>query len=176
MSEDNNPGSCGKFRVSSEGQWQRVRTWIGRKKWLVALPFLVGLLFPIGIRSASAAYYTGSWRVFGPVAGYTYTNDAALESSPSSDYAYTILELYNGGQIPGWYIGVQASLFDSSGALCVQSSVTWEPYTSYGLFTNSPVGQNCGSGYYYSKGWSHVYNGGTGYDIYGTYATATEYI
>jgi hypothetical protein len=146
-----------------------------RRNWLVVLPFMVGLLIPIGITAASAAYYTGSWRTFGPVKGYTYTNDAALETNPANDYAYTILEQYLGGEIPGGYIGVQASLFLSSGALCVQSSVTFDNNANYGLFTNSPVGVYCGSGNYYSKGWSHVYNG-SGYTIYGTYATSTHSI
>jgi hypothetical protein len=143
-----------------------------RQKWLVALPFLIGLFIPLGIATASAGYYGGSERTIGPADGYSYTNVAYLETTVPDEYAWTeTLPLYAGTEIPGNYLGVQASLFESGGALCVQSSVDWDSSPNYGLFTNSPVGDYCGSGQYYGKGWSHIYNG-TGYDVYGTYDTA----
>jgi hypothetical protein len=138
---------------------------VGTKK-LVTFAFLLGLVVPLGATAAYASIAYGSYRYFGPIDGYNYQNQATLDNS-SEDYAGAYIQNSDYLNEPSGYMGIQATLYTSSGSICTQTSWYYMSGSGGGIGLGTYPGANCGAGNYYSKGWSRAYNG-NGYDTYGT--------
>ncbi|TEB16090.1 hypothetical protein Psfp_01688 [Pelotomaculum sp. FP] len=128
--------------------------------------FILGILLSIGV----AAYaVTSDWYDIGTVYGYPYRNQAEAFLTGGGVQATTYIERSTAGNVPSGYLGAQAFMYNSSGAIYNASNWVYNTSTVHGLYQVLPSGGINGQ-YYYSKGLTQVWNG-NGYNQYSTYRT-----
>ncbi|MHB1783101.1 MAG: hypothetical protein ACYCTE_10520 [Acidimicrobiales bacterium] len=136
-----------------------------KRTWKIALgAFSIGFLLPLGAAAAYAAVAYGTAKDYGPIDGWSYFNQAAIQNTSPS--ALTEVGTQNGSFAPSGYMGAWAALYESNGALCTNS--TWIYNAGSSSLMSQGTSGNCGSGNYYSDGTSSAYNG-SGYYGYNTY-------
>ena len=132
------------------------------------IAFLLGILFSASATAAFAATATSPWYYYGPYLGYSYQNQAEVDSG-SGVWATTYVQTQDSSTVPTGYVAAWAGLYDSSGQV-VESSGNW-------IYNSEPVGgmsvlspSYYSSGAYTSKGYTAAYNG-NGYNSFTTYTS-----
>lgn len=131
---------------------------------ILATTFFMGIVLGFGT-IAYAGTAVGSWKYFGPVFGYSYKNQAYVETRTNAAEAGTTIASDGSGSIPTGYMGAQARLY-YNGDLYASSSTSYTS-SSNTQFEVSIVKGNPPTGTYHSTGVTQVYNG-NGYDTYYT--------
>ncbi|MHB1134989.1 MAG: hypothetical protein ACYC4L_21675 [Chloroflexota bacterium] len=135
---------------------------------MAIIAFLVSLLIAFSTVAVYAATATSIWGYYGPYFGYSYQNQAKV-SNESTLWASALVQNQQFDNVPTGYMGTYPRLFKSDGYLCADGEWWYNNQPSVGLETFAYG--NCGSGAYYSQGYTAAYNadGDDGYDIYSTY-------
>jgi hypothetical protein len=117
---------------------------------------IIGVAIGAGPGAAFADAASG-WGYFGPYAGYSYKNQSLIYNSLSTHVtASTTTANQGSGNVPGGYMGADARLFTSTGALKAESGYR---FTSGAANSTTVPVQYTVHGTYYSYGVSAVYNG-----------------
>ncbi len=132
-----------------------------RVKFLVSI-FTGGVIIGALTTVVMAATAESNFRTYGPINGYFYENQAIVSNDSSLSASTRVGN--DSTAIPTGYMGARAELY-KGGTLCSGNSWIYNAATQYWL--TSTVVSSCGSGAYYSKGWSAAYNG-NGYDQFYT--------
>lgn len=127
---------------------------------------LVSILFGI---SAAAFALVSPWKYYGPIAGYSYRNQAEIYSTTDGAVGNSYVERSDVGNVPPGYMGVQARLYDSDGYLLDYTSFSYNINTCHGMWEVTDA-YDVPGWYYYSKGYTKAYNG-NGYNTYSTNRT-----
>lgn len=94
------------------------------RKWKAAtLAFVLGVLLSLSPSAVSAAVATSPWYYYGPIFGYSYQNEAEVDSGIGV-FAYTYVRTQDMSTVPTGYMAVWAGLYNSSGQL-LESSGNW---------------------------------------------------
>lgn len=135
---------------------------------------LIGLFAGVGGGLASATVAYGSWTGFS-VNGGSYHNRAYIDNS--ANQARTVVGTTSGSSVGAGRLGAVARSYKSStSALCHASSLSYNSYSTSSYSVAASAG-GCGSGYFFSSGYSKVYNSSSGgYSTVGTIQSPNLYI
>lgn len=139
---------------------------IRRNLKTAAIAFVIGILFSTSITVVLAAEASSPYGSYGPYLGYTYLNQAVINTGPYSVNAHTTVQTESSTSVPTGYMGAQARLFDSSGTLIEYSNMTYNDSPTSIMSTLAYTINRPGT--YYSHGISAAYTG-NGYDYYYTF-------
>lgn len=124
-----------------------------------------------GLARKAQAYSTYSPYGYQSLFGYEYYHYSICTTDGTNVEAKTLIGTSNGTLIPSGYMGVMPGMWNNSGTLLLTGTWKYSP-TSMGLFENH-IDSYMASGYYYSRGALHIYNG-NGYNLY--YTSPTPYV
>lgn len=136
---------------------------------LIVSTFVAGALIGSLMGTVFAASATSSSKSIGPVYGYSYTNYATISDDYAVISASTNISKVGAGTVPTAYMGTLARAY-KDGAICVQTSMTYNSSAVSGKGSIVLGNPDCGAGIYHSQGRTEVYNG-SGYDTYYTFLT-----
>jgi hypothetical protein len=102
--------------------------------------FIVGILIGASSMVALAAYGESNYGYYGPVGGYSYKNQATINSSGSSVTASTIVSETGLNNVPANYMGVQPRIFQN-GTFCASYPMNYNSTAANGMGT--PINHNC---------------------------------
>ncbi|SHK84271.1 hypothetical protein [Desulforamulus aeronauticus] len=126
--------------------------------------FVMSVLLSISA-TAFALVADGTSKSYGPVGGYSYTNQSSVgyTNSSSGVWASTTARVSGSVQVPVSYIGVDAKLYNSAGSLKTSTGFKYNDMKTggYGVVTPNYYTHDT----YYSKGDTRAYTG-TGYITY----------
>lgn len=111
--------------------------------------------------------------------GITFTNQARVENEGTTSSSDTTTYASRSGVPDGW-MGAEARLLYSNGALCETSGMGYSNggryyYRRTAVYGGRDDSGQCGDGYFYARGKSAVWNG-NGYSYYYTNRTINVYM
>lgn len=131
---------------------------------------IIGVAIGAGPGAAFADAASG-WGYFGPNAGYSYKNQSIIYNLTSTQVtASTTTANQSSGNVPGGYMGADARLFTSTGALRAESGYR---FTSGAANSTTVPVQSTTHGTYYRYGISAAYNG-SGYNYVYAYQSPQQ--
>ena len=133
---------------------------------------LIGFLGLIGSSIAYGAQAYSNFDTLGTVNGYSYENLAGIDNT--NLFAWSEMATTNGVNVPVGYMGAAGHLWTASGTLCQVSGLQYNGLVANNFVAETTWGSFCGSGYYYSSGFTRAYNG-SGYNTYATYSSPQLY-
>ncbi|MFS0728351.1 hypothetical protein [Paenibacillus sp. 1P07SE] len=141
------------------------------KKHLVPLitTLVAGIIFGASMTPVFAAIANSNYGYYGPHNGYSYRNQAQVETGTYL-LGLTRALTQDNSYAPAGYIGVRARLYKDS-QLCYSTNMVYNHVAAQGYNATTQIySDGCGSGTYHSRGESAAFNG-TGYNVYNTFIT-----
>lgn len=138
-----------------------------RTVFRLAAPAIGAFVGACALTSAAyAGYAAGGWVYLGPYGGHDYMAQAIVRTNIQSYANGGVWAQTGGSQTPTGYLGVQGSLWRSTGVMCAD---TWWDYNDSPLVGMQITTQDpdCGPGNYWGDGQMAAYRPGNG-----TYAYA----
>lgn len=135
--------------------------------------FLASLLAGVAAAPVAAAVAYGSWGSYGPQAGYAYRSRSGVNGQNlPRNYATLTVEVTSGGNAPPGYIGAQARMYKSNGALCADTGMQYNANAASG-YTVPTLGSPCIGQTIYSKGRSQAWTGSS-YNSYSSFQSPNQ--